>query len=437
MHSHSQVRETHLVRYLAMAVAILLVLALVPVGPASADEHLTDFDVLTLEVSAPAEGTADVVVVHGIPGVVVDVVAGGTTLIEDFEYGDLETFEGLPPGSYELEVVAGGETVLSLDADLEADTSYSVAAYLDLDEAPVLEAWVNETEYQPGAQVFHLAQYPRIDIGVSFLNLFPFENLGNGEVQAIPIDNPAIDPGDTLPTQVFLTGERTAQFSLPITVSEQLLLAFAIGPEGGNVVPDEPTDPVDPVDPVDPTEPETPAVPGFTDVDPDSVHAAAIAALVEAEITTGITEDTFGPSQIVRRDQMATFLARALELDVDPDAVPEFTDVDPDSVHAPSIAALVAAEITTGITEDTFGPSQEVRRDQMATFLTRGFELEVPAEIDLPFVDVPEESVHREAIAALVEAEITGGTTETTFSPQAGVRRDQMATFLARALGLV
>jgi len=190
-------------------------------------------------------------------------------------------------------------------------------------------------------------------------------------------------------------------------------------------------------EPTDPEEPETPTVPVFTDVDPDSVHAPAIAALVGAGITTGITEDTFGPSLIVRRDQMASFLARALELPVDPDVVPEFTDVDPNSVHAPAIAALVEAEITTGITADTYGPSQQVRRDQMATFLTRGFELDVPAEIDLPFVDVPEDSVHRASIAALVEAGITAGTSPTEFSPQAGVRRDQMATFLARALGLV
>lgn len=60
----------------------------------------------------------------------------------------------------------------------------------------------------------------------------------------------------------------------------------------------------------DPSTPPTPPVTSFPDVDPDSPHAAGIAAVAEAGITTGRADGTFGPGLAVRRDQMATFLVR-------------------------------------------------------------------------------------------------------------------------------
>ena len=54
-----------------------------------------------------------------------------------------------------------------------------------------------------------------------------------------------------------------------------------------------------------------------------------------------------------------------------------FTDVDPNGVHAPSIDALFAAGTTTGCAQQPlrYCPSQPVTRAQMATFLTRALDL--------------------------------------------------------------
>ena len=69
---------------------------------------------------------------------------------------------------------------------------------------------------------------------------------------------------------------------------------------------------------------------------------------------------------------MATFLARALDLEAPPQPA-GFADVDPSSSHAANIEALYAAQITTGCTRDplAYCPSRPVTRAQMAAFLHR------------------------------------------------------------------
>jgi len=180
-----------------------------------------------------------------------------------------------------------------------------------------------------------------------------------------------------------------------------------------------PTDP----DPVD-----------FPDVAPDSVHAESIRRLVAAGITQGFEDGTFRPALPVTRQQMATFLTRALGLEV-PDERFVFTDVSEDNVHFDAIQALAAAGITLGCDEQRFCPDESVTRQAMASFLTRALDLEVPAEI-IVFDDVSEGSVHFGAIQALAAAEITLGCGPGVFCPSDPVRRDQMASFLVRALDL-
>lgn len=111
-----------------------------------------------------------------------------------------------------------------------------------------------------------------------------------------------------------------------------------------------------------------------------------------------------------------------------------FVDVPAFSEHARAIACLVAFEITSGVTADTFVPGGTVTRAQMATFIrntlrSQGYAL--PSVSSVPFGDVT--GVHAEAIAQLAAAGIVRGTTPDTYAPSAPVRRDQMATFLVNA----
>ena len=118
------------------------------------------------------------------------------------------------------------------------------------------------------------------------------------------------------------------------------------------------------------------------DVDPSSVHANNIDVLFAAGITTGCGTELlrYCPDRAVTRAQMASFLARALDLPAAAFArrAPKIMDLDSSSVHATNIKALFAARITTGCRTDPlrYCPDRPVTRSQMASFLVRAFDLD-------------------------------------------------------------
>ena len=186
--------------------------------------------------------------------------------------------------------------------------------------------------------------------------------------------------------------------------------------------------------------PAPPQSAGFTDVDPSGVHATGIEALFAAGITVGCGREPrrFCPDQPVTRAQMATFLARALNLEA-PSGSAGFADADPSGVHTANIEALFAAGITVGCGREPrrFCPDQPVTRAQMATFLARALNLEAPSG-SAGFADADPSGVHTANIEALFAAGITVGCGREPrrFCSDQPVTRAQMATFLARALNL-
>jgi hypothetical protein len=145
-------------------------------------------------------------------------------------------------------------------------------------------------------------------------------------------------------------------------------------------------------------------------------------------ITTGCTVERFCPANGISREQMASFLARALDL---PAAVEDhFTD-DETSIHEENINRIADAGITTGCGGTTYCPRQGVSREQMASFLARA--LELPAATEDHFTD-DEDSIHEENINRVADAGVTTGCGGTSYCPRDGVTRGQMVAFLHRAL---
>lgn len=171
----------------------------------------------------------------------------------------------------------------------------------------------------------------------------------------------------------------------------------------------------------------------YRDVAWTSTHASAISRLKDAGITQGCGDGNYCPGVAVTRAQMATFLQRALDLPASGDT--GFRDVHPGSVHADGIAAVREAGITIGCTPDggSFCPGDPVRRDQMASFLARAYQLP-PGPPDV-FRDVPPGSTHAVAVGSLYEAGITRSCTDDgrSYCPGMSVTRAQMASFLVRA----
>lgn len=100
------------------------------------------------------------------------------------------------------------------------------------------------------------------------------------------------------------------------------------------------------------------------------------------------------------------------------------------------IEAIAAAGITNGCNPPAanyFCPSSQITRGQMAAFLVKA--LGFPAATCNFFTD-DEGSIFEAQINALAAAGVTTGNSPTTFSPNSTVLRDQMATFIAKRLGL-
>jgi Tol biopolymer transport system component len=145
-------------------------------------------------------------------------------------------------------------------------------------------------------------------------------------------------------------------------------------------------------------------------------------------IASGCSAERYCPNDPVTRGQMATFLSRALDL---PATTEDFFTDDETSTHETSINRVAAAGIASGCTATTFCPNATVTREQMATFLARA--LELPATDEDFFTD-DETSTHEISINRVAAAGIASGCTATTFCPKAAVTRGQMAAFLFRAL---
>jgi hypothetical protein len=131
---------------------------------------------------------------------------------------------------------------------------------------------------------------------------------------------------------------------------------------------------------------------------------------------------------------MAAFINRALGL---PASGVDYFDDDDDSIFENDINALAAAGITTGCGPDAFCPDGLVKREQMAAFLVRALDLTVNNGVE--FADVPSSNIFRSDIQKLATAGITKGCnppSNTRFCPSDNVTRAQMASFFARALGL-
>ena len=127
----------------------------------------------------------------------------------------------------------------------------------------------------------------------------------------------------------------------------------------------------------------------FSDVDYDAWWAPFVERLFETGVTVGCRRDPlqYCPDSSVTRAQMATFLKRAFDLE--PAPVAGFTDVSGGS-HAANIDALAAAGVTVGCNRDPlrYCPTRSVTRAQMATFLARALGLvQLPASVRFTAID--------------------------------------------------
>ena len=179
------------------------------------------------------------------------------------------------------------------------------------------------------------------------------------------------------------------------------------------------------------------------------VHQPSIDALKYFKINMGVDvlfrtgcadSDKLCPNEDLSRWELAVWLVRVLDRANPPAGdSSRFADVDARvwwSRHAERAADLGVME---GCDTDPlrFCPDDPVDRGQVAAYLARAFNLD--RTVRAGFADVPADHVFADDIDRLAAARITAGCDRdpVRYCPRRHVTRGEMATFLARAIGLV
>jgi hypothetical protein len=143
-------------------------------------------------IAAPANAisdtSADLYVLHAVPGLIVDVYVDGSLTLDDFEPGDLTDAIDLPAGTYTVAITgaeaadASAPVIPAFDITLGANMSYTAVAHLDASGAATATFYTNDLSAIAAGQgkitIRHTAAAPTVDILAA--GATHFANLSNG-----------------------------------------------------------------------------------------------------------------------------------------------------------------------------------------------------------------------------------------------------------------
>ncbi len=113
-------------------------------------------------------------------------------------------------------------------------------------------------------------------------------------------------------------------------------------------------------------------------------------------------------------------------------AIIDFTDIPGTEYYAKAVAWAVDEDITTGTSDTTFSPDADCTRAQAVTFLWRAAGSPKATAATCAFTDIDKDEYYYDAVLWAVENGITTGASETEFAPDETVTRAQVVTFLYR-----
>lgn len=177
------------------------------------------------------------------------------------------------------------------------------------------------------------------------------------------------------------------------------------------------------------------AAESFSDVTSDYWASGSIQRLADQGVINGYADGTYGPGEDISRGQVAELLVNAFDLDVDQNAESSFDDLNDDSYSTPFAEAVAEAGLIKGRQDNTqFAAGMDLSRQQLATILVRAFELEPKEDVEANVADIEDVNAsHKENVKILAQYDITN-TSDGNFRPGETVNRAQFAVFLERAM---
>ena len=109
-----------------------------------------------------------------------------------------------------------------------------------------------------------------------------------------------------------------------------------------------------------------------------------------------------------------------------------FEDLDSTAWYHESVDFVLDRGLMIGMSDTVFSPNSTLTRAQFICILYRMAGSPEPETAGLPFLDVPASTWYTKAVAWAYQNSIALGTSKTTFTPNAGISREQMVVFLFR-----
>lgn len=161
-----------------------------------------------------------------------------------------------------------------------------------------------------------------------------------------------------------------------------------------------------------------------------------VEVLASRSIIFGKSETAFAPNDQVTRAEFAVLISRAMNLPLN-----EYSGVFTDVTEAQAwsyqhIEAAFEAGIVSGRTPDTFAPTAQITRQEMASMIMRAAEYMLPGiteELDGRHKFADDAKIAdwaKEDVKAAYEAGIISGRPNNTFDPRANATRGESATML-------
>jgi hypothetical protein len=174
--------------------------------------------------------------------------------------------------------------------------------------------------------------------------------------------------------------------------------------------------------------------PGLVDVDRFSSDFLYVGTLHEDGVVNGCSSTEFCPENTLTRGQMAKVIIRGLGESTGTYRG-YFNDVPSTNTFWREIEALKELGITAGCNANNYCPNAAVTRGQLATFLARAMKIDHLTSRNNHFSD-DNTNVHQNNINLLRDRGIVAGCGGTSFCPNSGVKRKDMARWVVRAFDL-
>jgi Domain of unknown function (DUF4397) len=188
--------------------------------------------VLAAPAGTEAQADVEVMLLHGIPGVDVDVAVDGDLVIEDFNPGDMQDLSAFAGQKLKnLEVRAAGTTDVAIGPVAEfavpSSGSWTVVAHLDAEGTPTITPFENETSQTKDGEgrltVRHTAAAPAVDLVVG--DARPIEGAANGDSVSL-----ALPAGEIAGAKVAPAGEDPIVDVPTVNLKAgQNLIVYAVG----------------------------------------------------------------------------------------------------------------------------------------------------------------------------------------------------------------